>query len=89
MPLSARVIAVGRKEENLKRNTTLAMGNIYIYQTSPNQRSIITKKTLSNKDNPYAICNTMATLTAAKELTDRAFKLYIRMSLHQDGHTYA
>lgn len=65
------------------------MGNIYIYHTSPNQRSVITHKTLSDKEHPYGICNIAATLTAAKELTDRAYKLYIRMSLHQDGHTYA
>ena len=65
------------------------MGNIYIYQTSPNQRSVITHKTLSDKEHPYGICNITAALTAAKELTDRAYKLYIRMSLHQDGHTYA
>ncbi len=65
------------------------MGNIYIYHTSPNQRSVITHKTLSDKEHPYGICNIAATLIAAKELTDRAFKLYIRMSLHQDGHTYA
>ena len=25
----------------------------------------------------------------SKELSDRAFKLYIRMNLHQDNHTYA
>ena len=65
------------------------MGNIYIYHTSPNQRSVITHKTLSDKEHPYGICNIAAMLTAAKELTDRAYKLYIRMSLHQDGHTYA
>lgn len=65
------------------------MANIYIYHTSPNQRSVITKKTLSDKDHPYGICNIAAMLTAAKELTDKAFKLYTRMSLHQDGHTYA
>lgn len=65
------------------------MGNTYLYHTSPNQRSVITHKTLSDKEHPYGICNIAATLTAAKELTDRAYKLYIRMSLHQDGHTYA
>ncbi len=65
------------------------MANIYIYHTSPNQRSVITKKTQSDKEHIYGICNIEAALTAARELTDRAYKLYSRMSLHQDGHTYA
>lgn len=65
------------------------MNNIYIYQTSPNQKIVTTKKTKSDEEHTYGICNIEATLTAAKELTDRAFKLYIRMSLHQDGYTYA
>lgn len=60
----------------------------YIY-TSPNQKIITTKKTISDDAHIYGICNIDATLTAAKELTDRAFKLYLRMSLHQDGYTYA
>jgi len=60
----------------------------YIY-TSPNQKIITTKKTISDDTHIYGICNIDATLTAAKELTDRAFKLYLRMSLHQDGYTYA
>lgn len=65
------------------------MDNIYIYHTSPNQKSVVTKKTQSDKEHPYGICNIEATLKAGKLLTDRAFKLYIRMSLHQDEHTYA
>lgn len=60
----------------------------YIY-TSPNQKIITTKKTISDDAHIYGICNISATLSAAKELTDRAFKLYLRMSLHQDGYTYA
>lgn len=63
--------------------------NIYIYHTSPNQKSIVTKKTASSAGSPYGICNVSAVLTAATALSDRAFKLYMRMNLHQDGHTYA
>ena len=63
--------------------------NIYIYHTSPNQKSVITKKTISDAAHPYGIFNITATLNAAKQLSDRAFKLYVRMNLHQDGHTYA
>ena len=63
--------------------------NIYIYQTSPNQKTIITKKTASGAKAPYGIFNLEATLKAAKTLTDRAFKLYVRMNLHQNKHTYA
>lgn len=63
--------------------------NIYIYHTSPNQKSIVTKKTASGAGSPYGICNVSAVLTAATALSDRAFKLYMRMNLHQDGHTYA
>ena len=63
--------------------------NIYIYHTSPNQKSIITHKTVSDDSHIYGKCNVEATLCAAKELSDRAFKLYIRLNLHQDGHTYA
>lgn len=63
--------------------------NIYIYHTSPNQKSVITKKTVSDASSPYGICNVSAVLTAASSLSDRAFKLYMRMNLHQDGFTYA
>lgn len=63
--------------------------NIYIYHTSPNQKSVITKKTVSDAGSPYGICNVSAVLTAASTLSDRAFKLYMRMNLHQDGFTYA
>lgn len=63
--------------------------NIYIYHTSPNQKTVVTKKTESGAASPYGICNVSAVLTAAKELSDRSFKLYMRMNLHQDGHTYA
>lgn len=56
---------------------------------APNQKIITTKKTLSDDEHIYGICNIDATLTAARILTDRAFKLYLRMSLHQDGYTYA
>lgn len=62
---------------------------IYIWQTSPNQKTVVTKKTESGAASPYGICNVAAVLMAAKALSDRAFKLYMRMNLHQDGHTYA
>lgn len=60
----------------------------YIY-TYPNQKIVMTKKTLSDDTHVYGICNVDATLSAAQELTDRTFKLYLRMSLHQDGFRYA
>lgn len=62
---------------------------IYIYQTSANQKTITTKKTLSDKDHLYGVMNVEAMLSAAHRLSDRAYKLYVRMMLHQDGHTYA
>ena len=37
----------------------------------------------------YSKYNVDATMSAAKELSDRAFKLYARLNLHQDGHVYA
>lgn len=49
----------------------------------------MTHKTVSDDTHIYGKCNVEATLLAAKELSDRAFKLYIRMNLHQDNHTYA
>ena len=63
--------------------------NVYVYHTSPNQKSIITHKTVSDDAHIYGKCNVDATMSAAKELSDRAFKLYVRLNLHQDGHTYA
>ena len=57
--------------------------------TSPNQKVVQTKKTVSDKANLYSKCNIEACLEASRVLTDRAFKLYIRMNLHQDGFTYA
>ena len=65
------------------------MERIIVYRTAPNQKTIITKKTHSDKKLPYGKCNVAATLKAAKELSDRAFKLYVRMNLHQDKHKYA
>ncbi len=57
--------------------------------TSPNQKVVQTKKTVSDKANLYSKCNIEACLEASRVLTDRAFKLYIRMNLHRDGFTYA
>lgn len=62
---------------------------IYIYHTAPNQRSVITRKTQSDDVHLYGKCNIEATLMAARDLSDRAFKMYIRMNLHQDGYSYA
>lgn len=62
---------------------------IHVYYTAPNQRIVKTSKTLSNSEATYGICNIAAVLTAAKTLSDRAFKLYIRMNLHQNNYTYA
>ena len=63
--------------------------NVYVYHTSPNQKSIITHKTVSDDAHIYGKCNVDATMSAAKELSDKAFKLYVRLNLHQDGYTYA
>lgn len=63
--------------------------NVYVYHTSPNQKTVVTQKAVSDKEHKYGVFNLDATLSAAKVLTDRAFKLYVRMNLHQNGHTYA
>lgn len=65
------------------------MNQINIYQTSPNQKIVVTQKTASDKKHLFGVFNINATLSAAQKLTDRAFKLYVRMNLHQDKHTYA
>lgn len=62
---------------------------VYIYQTSANQKTIITKKAKSDIEHLYGIMNIDAALSAARNLSDRAYKLYVRMMLHQDGHAYA
>lgn len=62
---------------------------INIYQTSPNQKCVMTHKTLSDETHLYGKCNIEATLLAAKTLSDRAYKLYTRMNLHQDQYGYA
>ena len=63
--------------------------NVYVYHTSPNQKTIIPKKAISDREHTYSILNLDATMNAARVLSDRAFKLYVRMDLHQNGHTYA
>ena len=65
--------------------------NIIVKQivTSPNQRTVITHKTKSDAEHLYSVDNLEAVKRAAKELTDRAFKLYVRMNLNQDEYTYA
>lgn len=62
---------------------------VYYYHTVPNQKVVTVNKTLSDDSHLYGKCNIEATLTAAKDLSDRAFKLYVRLNLHQDGHTFA
>ena len=59
-----------------------------IYLTSPNQKVIVTHKATSDKENFYGIFNIEATSKAAQNLSDRAFKLWTRMNLHQDTHRY-
>lgn len=65
------------------------MYEIRIYQTAPNQRCIITHKTCSDENHLYGIFNIVATLLAGRTLSDRAFKLYVRMNLHQHLYGYA
>ena len=65
------------------------MDRICVYMTSPNQKIVQTYKAVSDSEHPYSICNLDAMLMAARNLTDRAFKLYVRMNLHQDDYTYA
>ena len=66
----------------------MAQDNIPIYLTSPNQKAIVTHKAESDKENLYGIFNIEATSAAARNLSDRAFKLWTRMNLHQDGYRY-
>ena len=63
------------------------MKNFYV--TSPNQKVICTSKTKSDAEHVYSRVNVEASLTAARELSDRAYKLYSRMTLHLDGFSYA
>lgn len=58
-------------------------------QMSPNQKMVITQKTLSDENHVYSKTNVEASLTAAKTLSDRAYKLYSRMNLHIDAFAYA
>lgn len=62
---------------------------IYLYHTSPNQRMVVTQKTQSDKEHTYAIVNLKALFTAARELTDKAFKLYSRLNMHSNEYAYA
>lgn len=65
------------------------MDNLKIIVTTPNQKSIVTKKTLVDTENTYSKINIEAVCTAARLLSDKTFKLYMRMNLHQDNYTYA
>ena len=61
----------------------------YLYCTSPKQKVVVTRKTQSDKEHTYAIVNLEALFTVARELTDRAFKLYSRLNMHSNEYTYA
>lgn len=39
-------------------------------------------------ENTYSKINIEAVCTAARVLSDKTFKLYMRMNLHQDNYTY-
>lgn len=65
------------------------MDNLKIIVRSPNQKSVVTKKTLVDTENTYSKINIEAVCTAARLLSDKTFKLYMRMNLHQDNYTYA
>jgi len=65
------------------------LNNINITVSSPHQKVIMTKKTLSDADHLYSRANIEAMLTAATNLSDKTFKLYARMNLHQDDYVYA
>lgn len=49
----------------------------------------MTEKTQSDTECLYGIMNIEAALSAARNLSDRAYKLYVRMMLHQDKYKYA
>ena len=57
------------------------------FYTVPNQKVICTHKAVSDDEHIYSKFNIMATEKAAKELSDRAFKLYVRLNLNKDGFT--
>ena len=65
------------------------MDNLKIIVRTPNQKSVVTKKTLVDTENTYSKINIEAVCTAARLLSDKTFKLYMRMNLHQDNYTYA
>lgn len=65
------------------------MDNFKIIRISPNQKIIVTKKTLVDTENTYSKINIEAVSTAARLLSGNTFKLYMRMNLHQDNYTYA
>ena len=60
-----------------------------IILSSPNQKAVVTSKTLSDAEHTYSRTNIEATLVAAETLSDNAFKLYVRMNLHQNDFKYA
>ena len=61
---------------------------INVYQTSPNQKIIMTKKCDADSTHPYGILNKEAAFTASRVLSDRAYKLYVRMAINQNEYVY-
>lgn len=62
--------------------------NLKLWYTVPNQKIIITVKAESGAEHPYSIDNINAIRQAMRELTDKAFKLYMNMCINKDGFTY-
>lgn len=94
----ASIVAFGQAMQNLSENKeqistridTVSIGfGGRLLQLSEEQGFKFECNTSTNHNTSKILSLRFNTLTAAKELTDRAFKLYLRMSLHQDGFTYA
>lgn len=62
---------------------------ITIILSAPNQRVVSIKKALSDEDHLYSIMNIEALKTAARSLSDRAFKLYHYFNMNQDEYSFA
>lgn len=60
-----------------------------VFLVSPNQKMIVTHKFDSDNEDLYGIFDPEATSIAARDLSDRAFKLWVKMNLYQDGYKYA
>lgn len=58
------------------------------FYTVPNQKIIVTVKAKADTENIYSKDNISAVLQAMRTLTDRAYKLFMRMNLNKNGFTY-